>query len=167
MRTLLIVRHAKATPARAGASDFDRPLSERGVAQCEQLRAWASDLDELGRFGPVAALVSAAARTRETFDLAFRGTALAARTTVSAAIYNGVHDVSGEHLLNALGELDEPETALMVVAHNPSVTDLLWTLTGDVPREGFRTGSAYVVSFSEMTPLEAARAALVARYVPD
>jgi phosphohistidine phosphatase SixA len=78
VRYLTIVRHAKAEKATSDQRDFDRKLSGRGRRECEQLRAWANDTSELGRFGPTTALVSAAARTKETFRRAFAGTALPA-----------------------------------------------------------------------------------------
>lgn len=166
VRSLLIVRHAKATPALAGAPDVERSLSERGVAQCAQLRAWASDPHELGRFGPVVALVSAARRTRETFDLAFRGTPLVHDVVFSEAIYNGVADVSADDLLRALAEHDDGEMSLMVVAHNPSVLELLWTFSDEWARDGFRTGSAYVIELAGFTRVEVGSGELVAHFVP-
>lgn len=167
MRSLLIVRHAKAAPALAGEADVERSLSERGVAQCAQLRAWASDPHELGRFGPVVALVSSARRTRETFDLAFRDTPLIKDVVWSDAIYNGVRDVSADQLLGALGEIDDAETSLMVVAHNPSVLELLWTFTDEWARDRFRTGSAYVIELAGSTHVEVGSGELVAHFVPE
>ncbi len=166
MRSLVIVRHAKATPALAGALDVERSLSERGVAQCAQLRAWANDARELGRFGPVVALVSAARRTRETFDLAFRDTPLVNHVVFSESIYNGVRDVSADQLLNALSELDDGEHSMMVVAHNPSVLELLWTCTNESASDGFRTGSAYVIGLAAGSRVDAGAGELVAHYVP-
>ncbi len=166
VRSLLIVRHAKATPALVGALDVARALSERGVAQCAQLRAWANDPHELGRFGPVVALVSSARRTRETFEFAFGDTPLVHEAVFSEAIYNGVRDVSGDQLLRALGELDDGVRSLMVVAHNPSVLELLWRFSPESARERFRTGSAYVVALAETTRVEAGVGELVAHYAP-
>jgi len=71
MRYLTVVRHAKSSPAKPGESDFARTLNKRGREECERLREWASDPDELGRYGPTTALVSSAARTRETFRRPF------------------------------------------------------------------------------------------------
>src|SRR5271154_5309628 len=82
MRFLTIVRHAKAEKASPGQSDFDRALTERGRTQCQQLRDWATSEDDLAKFGPTTALVSSATRTRETFQLAFEGTAF-----VSSAVF--------------------------------------------------------------------------------
>ena len=71
MRYLTIVRHCEATP---NENDFVRTLTERGRRQAEEIRDRVLDPEQLGQYGPVTALVSAAARTRETYALAFAGT---------------------------------------------------------------------------------------------
>lgn len=166
MRYLTIVRHAKATPAVAGASDFDRELSERGESQCAQLRAWADDPETLGRFGPCVALVSAARRTQQTFEKAFDGTALVRSVEVTNAIYNGVRDVSAEMLLGALAQVDPIDSSLMVIAHNPSVLELLWTLTGELAPEGFKTAGAYVVALVGEGRVDQCDYEFLTRFVP-
>ncbi|HUY43942.1 MAG TPA: hypothetical protein VMU98_09290 [Acidimicrobiales bacterium] len=167
MRYLTIVRHAKATPAVAGASDFDRALSARGVSQCAQLRAWANDPEELGRFGPSVALVSAARRTQQTFEMAFDGTALVSSVEVTDAIYNGVRDVSADALLEALARVDPLNASLTLIAHNPSVLELLWMLTGEFAPEGFKTAGAYVVALVGEERIDRCAYESVTRYVPD
>jgi len=167
VRYLTIVRHAKAAPARAGASDFDRALSERGVSQCARLRAWANDQEELGRFGPCVALVSAARRTQQTFEMAFDGTGLVRSVEVTNEIYNGVRDVSADTLLEALARVDPLDASLMLIAHNPSVLELLWTLTGELAPEGFKTAGAYVVALDGDARIDQCAYELVASYVPD
>lgn len=169
MRYLTIVRHAKAEKATAKLPDFDRTLSDRGRAQCEQLRAWASDEGDLGRFGPTTALVSAAARTTETYRRAFAGTALAGELVESQLIYNGVRDVSAEDLLIDLAAIDPVTTSLLVVGHNPTVLELLWILVRDLPadlRERFPLAGAFVLEVPENRQIGLARYDLVARYVP-
>jgi phosphohistidine phosphatase len=170
MRYLTIVRHAKATRAKPGVNDVDRELSGRGRRQCEQLRAWADDTHELGQFGPATALVSAAARTRETFHLAFEGTALVGASFSSARLYNGVRHVGVSDILSELAAVDPVVTSLVVVAHNPTVHELLLALVGDRPslaREGYPVGAAYVVAIPEDATIHLARCSLVASYVPD
>ena len=61
MRYLTIVRHCEATP---NENDFVRTLTERGRRQAEEIRDRVLDPEQLGQYGPVTALVSAAARTR-------------------------------------------------------------------------------------------------------
>ena len=171
MRFLTVVRHAESTKAVPGQRDFDRGLSERGRAQCEQLRAWASDEGELGRFGPATALVSAAARTLETFERAFDGLPLIASLVTSELIYNGARDVTAEDLLIDLAGVDPVTTSLLVVGHNPTVLDLMGLLARKLPgklqRGRFPTGAAYVLGLPEDRPIGSATYDVVAKYVPD
>jgi phosphohistidine phosphatase SixA len=152
VRYLTIVRHAKAERAAPDHSDVERRLNDRGRRQCEELRAWASDLNELGRFGPTTALVSAAARTRETFQLAFEGTGFVAECLYSELIYNGLRDVSADDVLIDLAAIDPVTTSLLVVGHNPTVLDFIWTLCDRLPeslRDGFPLAGAYVLAIPD------------------
>jgi phosphohistidine phosphatase len=170
VRYLTIVRHAKAEKAASDHSDFDRKLSDRGKKQCEQLRAWASDESELGLFGPTTALVSAAARTKETFRRAFDGTSFVTERVFSELIYNGQRDVSAEDVLIDLAAIDPVTTSLLIVGHNPTVLELLWSLVRELPkslREGFPLAGAYVLAIPEDKQIGLAQYDLVARYVAD
>ncbi|HEY1222012.1 MAG TPA: hypothetical protein VGE75_00780 [Acidimicrobiales bacterium] len=171
MRYLTIVRHCKATPARPGGSDYERTLSDRGVRQSEQLRAWAREPRALGRFGPTTALVSGAARTRETFTRAFDGTPFVVECHFSDLIYNGSREVSAEDLLIDLASIDPIRTSLLLVAHNPSVHELLVSLATKTPksvlRNGYPLGGAFVLALGESEQIGLGRYELVERYVPD
>ena len=65
MRRLLLLRHAKAERSQPGGRDHDRVLAERGRADAKKLGVY------LARhaFVPDRAVVSTAARTRETWAL--------------------------------------------------------------------------------------------------
>jgi phosphohistidine phosphatase SixA len=171
VRYLTIVRHAKAMQAHAGQPDYERTLSDRGTRQCAQLRAWALDGGALGRFGPTTALVSSAARTRETFARSFGETTFVAQCHFSDLIYNGVRDVSAEDILIDLAAIDPVNTSLLVVAHNPSVLELLLLLADKTPkavlREGYPLGGAFVLALDENDQIGPGPYELVESYVPD
>ena len=171
MRYLTVVRHAKATPATPGASDFDRGLSERGKSQCEQLRAWSKDKRVLGLYGPATALVSAAARTRETYQRSFAGTTLVQSVSYSELIYNGLKEVSAEDLLIDLAAIDPVTTSLLVVAHNPTVLEVMYVLAKKLPhslrRDRYPLGGAYVLELPGDAPIGLARYEVVEHFVPD
>jgi phosphohistidine phosphatase len=170
VRYLTIVRHAKAEKGALEQSDYSRQLNERGRRQCEQLRAWASDEKELGRFGPTTALVSAAARTRETFRRSFEDTPFVSACSYSELIYNGVHDVSAEDVMIDLAAIDPVTTSLLVVGHNPTVLELLWRLGERLPadvREGYPLAGAFVLELPSDQQVGLGPYPLVARYVPD
>jgi len=170
VRFLTIVRHAKAEKDSDDGSDFARALSGRGRRQCEELRAWASNDVELGQFGPTTALVSAAARTTETFRLAFEGTPFVSAVHTSALIYNGRHRVTAEDVLIDLAAIDPVTTSLLVVGHNPTVLELLVSLAGDLPKEYAREyplAGAYVLALRENEPVGPGPYEFVRRFVPD
>lgn len=170
VRYLTIVRHAKTSPAGPGESDFVRTLNKRGRGECEKLRAWASDPKELGRFGPTTALVSSAARTRETFRRAFYGTPFADHCEFSELIYNGVRDVSAEDVLVDLAAIDPVMTSLMVIGHNPTVHELMSLLAKELPKalrgDHYPLGGAFVLALPEDRRVGLERYEVVASYVP-
>ncbi|HUV58274.1 MAG TPA: histidine phosphatase family protein [Acidimicrobiales bacterium] len=171
MRFLTIVRHCKSSPAPEGGSDFDRPLNRRGREQAEQLREWARDPEQLGQYGPTTALVSAAARTRETFRRAFDETPFVVRHEYSDLIYNGRREVSPEDLLIDLAAIDPVTMSLLVVAHNPTVHELVFALATKVPkvlREGnYPLGGAFVLALPDNRQVGLMNYDVVASFVPD
>ncbi len=171
MRYLTIVRHAKASPAVAGEVDFERTLNRRGREQCAQLREWASDQKALGSFGPTTALVSAAARTKETYELSFEGTSFVSHVEFSELIYNGHRDVSTEDVLTNLGAIDPLTTSLMVVGHNPTVLYLMHALAKSLPTsmrgERYPLGGAFVLELPKDRSVALEHFEVVASFVPD
>ena len=170
VRYLTVVRHAKAESPSPGLSDFDRELTKRGRDQCRQLRAWVSDPDELGRFGPAVALVSSARRTKETYRRAFKDTPFVRSREYSELIYNGRREVTAEDLLIELASIDPVTASLLVVAHNPTVLELALSLAIEAPemlRQGrYPLAGAYVFALPDDRPVGLARYELVASYVP-
>lgn len=171
MRYLTVVRHAKAVPGAPGAPDVERVLATRGHDECARLRRWARDPDELGRFGPTTALVSAAARTRETFTRAFEGTAFAGRVEFSDGIYNGRRDVTAEDLLVELAAVDPVTTSLLVVAHSPTVHEFMLRLATKLPKilrgDRYPLGGAFVLELPDDRTIGLQRYDVVASYVPN
>ncbi len=171
MRYLTIVRHAKAAAAEAGQSDFDRPLTPRGRAQCEMLRTWANDPRALGAYGPVTALVSGAARTRETYAVAFAGTTFVHALETSELIYNGRRDVSAHDVLSELAAIDPVNESLMVVGHNPTVFELATLLCSEpipeLQRHKYPTACAVVLQLSENETVGLRNYEYVKGFVPE
>ena len=112
MQRLILMRHAKAEKASASGRDHDRPLSDRGRADAAAMgRALAAR-----GMRPDLALVSPAARTRQTWDLlhdAFGDV----QVRDDAPLYNG----SAETLRRFVEAGEEEAGCLMVVAHNPGI----------------------------------------------
>ncbi len=125
----------------------------------------------LGAFGPTTALVSSAVRTRETFRRAFEETPFVSTVSYSELIYNGRREVSGEDLLIDLASVDPVTTSLLVVAHNPTVHELVAGLAEVVPDvlelRGYPLGGAFVFQLRDDEPIGLARYPVVAQFVPD
>jgi len=171
MRYLTIVRHAKAEPANVGENDVDRVLSTRGRHQASKLREWVKDPEELGHYGPVTALVSAAARTRETYSVAFAGTAFVHAVETSELIYNGRRDVSAEDLLAHLAAIDPVTESLLVVGHNPTVFELATMLASSpikiLSKGKYPLGAAIVLEIDETALIGPGPYRLVTTFVPE
>lgn len=174
MRHLVVVRHAEAVVAAPGAPDVERSLSARGRRACARLREWADDDAALGAFGPVNALVSGARRTRETFEEAFAGTRFVREVTTTLRIYNGVRAVALDEVFSELAEIDDGEHGLLLVAHSPTVAELVWALTGEGHGHGDGHGDGYPLAGATVIewdlaghPVAVGDARVLARYVPE
>ncbi len=112
MKRLYLIRHAKAIP---GDEDKERPLSKSGQKQMKVLRSTQSrlfkSLDLI--------LCSTAQRTLETLD--------GMRTCLSKHVVIQYLDIlynsSPEIFLNKLSLVDDRFDRVMIIGHNPEMTD--------------------------------------------
>lgn len=120
MKRLYCLRHAKAV-AKDPADDVDRVLAPRGR---RQMKAVAGFMGET-RIRPDRALVSPAARTRETWT---RTGLKGVPTTFEPRIY----EASLETLLDVVRGADDVGQSLMMVGHNPGFEELMSRLAGGI-----------------------------------
>lgn len=107
-----MLRHAKAEDA--GGSDLERRLTERGRLDAHACGRW---LAAMG-VAPDLALVSAAARTQETWSAVCDG----GRYDASLGqVEPGLYDGGPEAVLESIRLVDEEVSALVVVGHNPTM----------------------------------------------
>lgn len=120
VRTLFLLRHAKAESPPATA-DVDRPLSARGRSDAASAGSWLTDQP-----APELVLCSPAKRTRQTWHEVAPGLPATATPTVryEPALYEG----DMERALELLRALTDTATAVLVVGHNPSLSQLSATL---------------------------------------
>jgi len=145
MRTLVVMRHAKAE--QAGPTDFDRPLADRGHQDAEATGAW---LAEQG-FEPEHALVSAALRTRETWASVAEG----AGWDLDADFDRGLYAAGTDAALDLVRATDDDVRRLLVIGHNPTMASLAQVLDdGDADAEltealfgGYPTSAAAVFEY--------------------
>lgn len=122
MPLLIAMRHAKAVDRMMAEDDFDRGLTERGVADADRAA------EALNRAGVKAthALVSPARRTRETWK---RLSAILGEPPVTDPM--ALYHASPEMLERAVAEqLDHGAEAIMLVGHNPGIGALVHMLAG-------------------------------------
>ena len=120
MDRLILFRHGKAESASTTGGDFDRRLTSRGE---EESAATAERLARLG-VAPAIALVSPAARTRETWAAAEPALS-GAEVRWEPALYDAEPDAIRELVKLAA---DDTLGAVVVVGHNPGLQELTLAL---------------------------------------
>ena len=108
------MRHAKAE--QYGTTDVERRLTERGQRDAAEAGRW---LAAQG-FEPEQALVSAAARTQETWEALSEGAGWDLEADVDSSLYSA----GTEAVLDLLREVDPGVTSVIVVGHNPTMASL-------------------------------------------
>lgn len=119
-RLLVVMRHGKAE--QMGPTDFDRALADRGHADAREAGGWLADQG----FAPDHALVSAALRTRETWDALADGGGWALEAELDRGLYSAEPDTA----IDLLGQVDPAVRRLVVIGHNPTMAYLA-QLLGD------------------------------------
>ncbi len=115
-RTLLLLRHAKSSWDDPELDDFDRPLAERGRRAAPRI---AAEMTTRG-WRPDAALVSAAVRTRQTWELVSAATEPGIAATFTDAIY----EAPADRILDSIRLTPDNASALLVIGHNPGFETL-------------------------------------------
>ncbi len=113
MRQLVLLRHAKAAVDSDTGQDLDRPLAPRGR---EEAPVVGKALADAGA-EPELVLVSAARRTRETWELVS-----AAFPGVEARFLDELYDATAETLLHLVERAKVAR--LMIIGHNPGLQEL-------------------------------------------
>jgi phosphohistidine phosphatase len=116
MRTLILLRHAKAVRAHEADSDEARGLTGRGRREAALAGAAMADAG----LKPVLALVSSAQRTRETAEFGLQNFAL--ETRFEDALYHA----SLEGIWDAFVSNDAE--SVVIVGHNPGIGELVSAL---------------------------------------
>ncbi len=122
MKTLSIIRHAKAASPDAYANDFDRPLTKRGHKDAQQISQLAATLEP--RIDWV--ISSTAVRTRETTD--WLSKILPATPTIQWE--ESAYLAEADQWLTLLRTAPPEAEHIAVIGHNPGVSDLVARLAG-------------------------------------
>jgi phosphohistidine phosphatase len=144
---LLVLRHAKSEKAEAGMPDRVRRLNARGLRDAAAVGAY------IVRHGlaPDAALVSAAQRTRETWEQVAAELAVPPSPAYEERLYNS----GGGAILKLIRQAGGAARTLLVIGHNPGLHDLARNLiaSGDVEwreqlNERLPTAGLVVIDFA-------------------
>lgn len=163
MRTLILMRHAKAVKGSEAPSDKARRLAPRGQRDAEA----AGEALAANGLTPQVALISSAARTRETADIALKH--VAAERRDEDALYHA----SAQGIWDAF-TASEAESVI-VVGHNPGMAELVTTLIAQA-HDGSRAardlaGHVPTAAFAAFEirgdPMEAAGPRLIAAWRPE
>ncbi len=123
MKRLILMRHAKSDWSQGGLTDFERPLSKRGVKDASKMGKWMAQNLEM----PEIILCSTARRTQQTLQLLL----LALR--LEEADYGHIIEQHLESMyLSSAANLRQlvhshlnRYESLMMIAHNPGLDGLL------------------------------------------
>jgi phosphohistidine phosphatase len=140
MKTIVLMRHAKAEPGVPGQRDFDRPLAPRGRSDAQ---AMGKVLSKLGVM-PAAVVASPAARAKETAEIA----AKAAGSVTPIRWDPSLYDAPGESWLAAMAKLPAAVESVLIVAHSPGIAEAAALLAGASAR-GFDVPTAGMLAFDD------------------
>jgi phosphohistidine phosphatase len=137
VRTLILLRHAKAAGPDDYATDIERPLAARGHRDA----AAAGDWLRAGDLQPDAVLCSTAVRTRETLE--------ELKLDAPATVFE--HRIYAGPALDTLDLIQHTAPAvetLLLVGHNPTISDLSDELAPKgLPHGGLSTSGIAVHRF--------------------
>ena len=140
MLRLTLVRHAKTEPAHSGQEDWDRALEARGQR----------DAPEMGRrlkgrgLKPDKILTSPAVRAISTTSIMARELGVAGSKVVPD---ERLYLASSKQLLVTVQELGGTAKHLMVVGHNPGLTEFADALSCERSIDNLPTCAVYTLEF--------------------
>ena len=142
-RFIVLVRHAKADRP-AGVADVDRPLTARGHADAGAVGAWIAHRG----YRPDLVICSPSKRTRQTWHGVALGMADASDDppTPEVDYRPEVYDGGAASLLDLVQAADDAATTIMIIGHNPPVSQVSLLLDPDKAGE-LRTSGVAVHRF--------------------
>lgn len=124
MKTLYLLRHAKAEPARGRETDSERTLSVNGQQTCQLVGAYMKAKHYL----PEQVVASAARRTVETCEMTLKAAGINPPVDVQKNLYLA----TAEDLLHAIRQMEDGTPSVMMVGHNPGLHHLALALAEPV-----------------------------------
>lgn len=121
MKTISFVRHAKASSDAKYKRDFDREINERGIEKTNFL----TQIIKLKQIEPELIICSPAIRTLQTAKYIIQ-TLNWNKTQIiyDELLYSGNY----QNYLNALYSIDDQINSVMIIGHNPSISEAAFEL---------------------------------------
>jgi phosphohistidine phosphatase len=143
MKTLFLLRHAKAVSTSEALRDLDRSLSDQGREQAERVGKYLKQQNI--SFDLV--LSSTALRARETTELVLTAAGSMSEVRFDQRIY----EASFQQLLELVCEIEKEKNEVLLVGHNPGLEELLKRLTGRFETMGTSTLAKIALGASAWT----------------
>ena len=144
MKHIILMRHAK-SDWENNLSDHQRPLNKRGKRDAPQM---AQEIINRG-FLPELVLSSDSQRTRETLEL-MQNSLGDCKTIFTSSLYLA----SEKEIIDSICQLDDTYSTVMILAHNPGITDVFYSLANaridNVPTAGVGCIKFDVNKFAEI-----------------
>ena len=139
MHQLIIVRHASASWDPVYKSDFDRPLKKDGISDISLMSKFLLEKN----FLPDHIISSAAVRTSETAEQIIKKINYKNKFETIDEIYNS----SYENLVKCIAKVNNKHKNLMLVGHNPSVTEVINYFCKNIKIDNVPTTGVAIINF--------------------
>jgi phosphohistidine phosphatase len=144
VKRLTLMRHANAQWKDPHISDFDRPLNRRGVSEAEAMSRRLMELKLI----PTLLLTSSARRAQQTAAIVARELGVAARNTRSE---ESLYLAPAADILRVVQTTGPRIPHLMIVGHNPGITEVANLFAPALSIEGLATAAVCILSFDSRT----------------
>lgn len=125
MKDIFLLRHAKSDWSDSTLNDFDRPLNNRGLRNAPFMGSLFLQKHGL----PDYVVLSPAKRVQETYRLFAETWPYTGEVINNQYIYDWHYE--SKKLLNLLEDLPEPYSRILLIGHNPGISQLITLLTGE------------------------------------
>jgi phosphohistidine phosphatase len=123
-KTLILVRHAKSSWADPHLTDHDRPLNKRGADDAPRMGRRLAKRGDL----PEVIVTSSALRALETAKIFASKLEI---PTGAVLVEPKIYGAGVEQLIDLIQDFDEGVRSVLLVGHNPTMSELVHRLTGE------------------------------------
>ena len=168
-KLVCLMRHSEAVAQLSDVitRDFDKPLTDHGIHQLGHVR----DFLKAHHFLPDLILCSPAVRTRQTLEWIHEALGTGSEVVFDDELYG----INADGLMRKLSELSDKTSTVLVVGHNPAVSDAMQILLNLVSITEAKVSlpakpsqlALFRLQTSEWASLTTEKAVLEASYEPE